>query len=292
LSALLEAHYGKPYPRIAAERIIEKLGLKGTWLGAANVPKGRLVQSYIGKDGRLERDPDIAWPDYSFGHASLYLTLEDLTRFLRAVRTGELVGKASLQKLWQPQMLASHMRGDFATGWEYGESGAYRQVGHDGGARVRVRMLFKDSLDGDCYTFIYLTNGSAKNVWSRTLIDSVMAVVAPKAFPLETLSEELIGFALQLSDAGRATALANEIRENSPFKGSDLERAVNTIGYSVKGNLGIDAAIRIFALNTQLFPKSANTWDSLAETYKAQGDDARAQSFYEKAKQLSARAGK
>ena len=47
---------------------------------------------------------------------------------------------------------------------------------------MRVRVAFKDGLDGEVITAIYLTNGSADNVWSRTLVDSAMAVAFPDPF--------------------------------------------------------------------------------------------------------------
>jgi CubicO group peptidase (beta-lactamase class C family) len=175
LGALLEAHYGKPYTQVAEERIVRRLGLRHTWLGTAVLPERGVVTSYLGKDGRLERDVVVTWPDYAMAHAGLYMTLDDLAVFLRAVTSGELVGKATLARLWQPRTLAGGERGWFAAGWEYGESGAQRYVGHDGGARVRVRIVFGQSLDDGVQTVIYLTNGSASNVWTRKLVDSVIS---------------------------------------------------------------------------------------------------------------------
>jgi CubicO group peptidase (beta-lactamase class C family) len=288
LSALLEAHYGKPYPQIAAERIIRKLHLKHTWLGTASLPKHGVVKSYNGKDGQLRKDEDLVWPTYSFGHSSLYLSPDDAGRFLRAMATGELVGKNTLRQLWQSQALPNGQAGWFAAGWEYGTSGAYRHVGHDGGTKVRVRILFKDSLDGDVYTFVYLTNGSIKNVWSRTLLGSAMAVAAPAQFPAEALSETLTGFALQPSTDKDTAALIDSIRANGAMKNAEIERVVNDTGYAVRANLGVEAAIRVFALNTTLFPTSANAWDSLAEAYEAKGDKEKAKTLYDKAHQLAA----
>lgn len=289
LAALLTAHYGKPYPQVADERIIRKLNLGHTWLGSASLPKGGVVTSYIGKDGSLKEDKDIAWPTYAYGHAGLFLTLDDLARFLQAMTSGELVSKATLRRLWQPRTLAGGRRGWFATGWEYGESGAYKQVGHDGGTRDRVRILFRDSLDGDVYTFVYLTNGSARNVWSRVLVNSAMAVVAPDSFPMESLSETLVGYALQAPAEGDADAKARAIRTSVPLGPAELEGAVNNAGYSIQENLGVDAALRVFRLNTVLFPMSANTWDSLAEAYAAKGDKEAAKVLLDKARQLSVR---
>lgn len=290
LTALLEAHYGKPYAQIADERIVRKLQLGHTWLGPAALPKQGVVRSYVGKDGRLVPEQDIDWPDYARGHAGLYLTLEDLGRFLQAVSSGELVGKATLRRLWQPRTLTNGRRGGFAAGWEYGESGAYRQVGHDGGTRVRVRVLFQDSLDGDVYVFAYLTNGSAKNVWSRVLVGSAMAVAAPDRFPVESLFEALVGYALQAPAKGDASAQARSIRANRGLSDADLERTVNATGYAIRENLGVEPALRVFELNTVLFPDSSNAWDSLAEAHAAQGDQDKAKALYEKAHRLAGRA--
>lgn len=288
LTQLLEAHYGKPYPQIARERIVQKLGLNHTWLGVDAVPKGRLVTAYTSKGGRLEPSKVVPWLPYSFGHAELFTTVDDMARFLQALRTGALVGPRTLEQLWQPQDLSNGRRGVFSTGWEYGESGAYRHVGHDGGAHVRVRIAFQSSLDGDSQVFIYLTNGSKQNVWSRTLVESVMAAAAPKTFAAEALSGQLIDYALKPAVDGAANARMQNILKSSGVQGAALERTINETGYAVRENIGVAASIRVFELNTILFPASANAWDSLAEAYQAKGEGDKAKQLYDKAKALGA----
>jgi D-alanyl-D-alanine carboxypeptidase len=287
LAELLARHYGKPYPDVVDERIVRKLGLRHTWLGAAALPEHRVVTTYAGKDGRLEAEQQIRWPAYAVGHAGLYTTADDLGRFLQAVGAGELVGKATLRGFWQPRTLADGQRGMFATGWEAEESAGYTQVGHDGGTRVRARILFEDSLDGDVYAVVYLTNGSARNVWSRVLVDSTMATVAPDTFPAEALTETLRGYALQAPADGDAAAMAKSLRARGTLADAELERVVNNAGYGIRENLGHVPALRVFELNTVLFPQSANAWDSLAETHAANGDDATAQALYAKSRQLA-----
>lgn len=288
LGALLSAHYGKPYPQVAEERIIRRLGLRRTWLGPGALPGRGVVASYIGKNGRLEKDQTVAWPAYACSHAGLYATLDDLATFLRALTAGDLVGKATLRRLWQPRTLAGGRRGWFAAGWEYGETGAYRYVGHDGGARNRVRIFIKNSPEDFVYTVIYLTNGSARNVWSRTLIDSAMAAAAPERFAAEALSDRLVGYALQTPRRGDANALVRSIRAGAVPAGAALERVVDNTGYVVRENFGVAFALRVFALNTVLFPDSANAWDSLAEAHAANGDQEKAKALYEKARRLAA----
>ncbi|HSX60384.1 MAG TPA: serine hydrolase domain-containing protein [Tahibacter sp.] len=276
LTALLETHYGKPYADIATERIIGRLRLRHTCLGRDGLPGKGVVTGYLGKNGQLQREPDIAWPKYALGHAALYTSVGDLATFLRAVTDGDLVAGKTLQQLWQPQTLPGGQRGWFAAGWEIGESGEYRQVGHDGGARVRVRILFRDTLDGDVYTVIYLTNGSRRNVWSRTLVDSIVAGIAPQRFRSEALAEQLTAFALRNPGDEAIQQFADTLAADGALRDLPLERVVNNTGYAIRSNLGTAVSIPVFTLNTRLFPASVNAWDSLAEAHEADGASDRA----------------
>ncbi len=286
LTALLQAHYRQPYAAIVRQRILKPLRLRDTWLGPSGVSAARLATAYIGKDGALRREDDFAWPAYAQGHAGLHTTVGDLDRFLQALAAGKLVRRATLQHLLQPHPLSTGRNSGFVSGWEVGQSGDYRQVGHDGGTRVRARLLFKDTLAGDTWSFVYFTNGSARNVWSRTLVDSAMAQVAPRLFPRETLSERM--YTHSLADEGSDdTALKTWLRDGSGIPAKELERELNNAGYAIRENLGDRPALRVFTLNTQLHPQSANAWDSLAECHAALGDADTAAALYAKSRQLA-----
>jgi len=287
LTALLEAQYQQPYAQIVQDRVLRPLSMTHTSLGPATDVPHDITIAYIGKQGALQREDDIAWPSYAYGHAALHTTVGDLDRFLMALTRGELVGRATLQQLWQPQLLDNGRRSGFSTGWEFEESGEYRFVGHDGGTRVRARIAFLDGLGGDTYSFIYLTNGSATNVWSRTLVDSTMAVVAPIQFPREALSERLITYALEPQTAARTTALKQWLITTGRGDQPMLEQDINRVGYAVAENLGHATALPLFAFNATLFPRSANAWDSLAETYAALGDAKQAERLYAKSNALA-----
>ncbi|MEN5392829.1 hypothetical protein [Stenotrophomonas sp. TWI377] len=217
---------------------------------------------------------------------ALHTTVGDLDRFLLALTRGELVRRGTLQRLWQPQLLSNGRRSGFSAGWEFEESGDYRMTGHDGGTRARI--AFSDGMAGDTYSFTYLTNGSAKNVWSRTLVDSTMAVVAPMQFPREALSERLITYAQEPPTAARTTALKQWLITTGRGDQPMLEQDINRVGDAVAENLGHATAVHIFTLNTTLFPRSPNAWDSLPETYSALGDLKQAERLYAKSKALAA----
>lgn len=181
IGAILEAKYKQSYRDIVTERIVKPLALHDTYFGTSHVPENKLVGSYIGKDHQLVIDPFVDWPEYAIVHAELFTTVDDLGTFLTAVIDGRLIQRATLHKLWTPYRYKQGGASWFAAGWDYGTTGKYRYVGHDGGTKVRVRLVFDEAFQ-DTYAVAYLTNGSAENVWSSTLVESVMAVVAPGKF--------------------------------------------------------------------------------------------------------------
>jgi len=286
LTALLEAHYRKPYPDIAHERILQPLKMRSTSWGLASVPAQRTAVPYIGKDGALQPANEDPWPDYGWGHADLQTTVGDMNRFLQTLAAGKLVRTATLENLWQPQKLANGGSNFFSTGWDTTRSDGYTQVGHDGGTRVRARLAYKGSLANGYWVFVYLTNGSARNVWSSTLVESTMAVAAPQEFPSAVLSERLIAYASD-ETAGAAQAMRDWLQDNNRITGSERERAINASGYAIRESLGAGKALKVFTLNTELYPESANAWDSLAECHAALGDAGTAKALYAKSKALA-----
>jgi len=178
IEAVLEAVTQTPYRTLVSRRIVEPLGLSETWLDLADVPAERLVANYRAEDGRVAKEAPVAWPRYSIAHQGIYATLDDLGKFLSAVAHGKLVPRDGLMRRWRPYRLADGNVGLFAAGWEYGKSGRWHELGHDGGTKVRVRILFEKTLD-DHYVIVYLTNGNKDGVWSRTLVDSVQTLALP-----------------------------------------------------------------------------------------------------------------
>jgi dienelactone hydrolase len=79
-------------------------------------------------------------------------------------------------------------------------------------------------------------------------------------------------------------AKAEEIYEK--FKDSGqvfFEEAVfNAIGYQLLQRGNFDNAIRIFKMNTDAYPLSANTWESLAEACEASGQNEQAIKYFKK----------
>lgn len=178
LEAVLQRVTHKSYRALVEARIIQPLGLRHTSLDLAHPPTG-MVESYHAQNGRAVVDPPVSWPDYAIAQGCIVSTLADLDTFMSAVADGKLVSQAELLKHWHLYRFPNGNQGGFASGWDYGEQGRWHELGHDGGTKVRVRILYGANLD-DHYVITYLTNGNRDDVWSRTLVDAVQAIAVPR----------------------------------------------------------------------------------------------------------------
>jgi tetratricopeptide (TPR) repeat protein len=83
------------------------------------------------------------------------------------------------------------------------------------------------------------------------------------------------------------------LRQNTVVKTSyqlsegNIESGINTQGLKFVELKKFDEAIKVLTLNTQLFPNSWNTWDSLAEAYMKKGEAHIATGFFKKSIELN-----
>jgi imidazolonepropionase-like amidohydrolase len=84
-------------------------------------------------------------------------------------------------------------------------------------------------------------------------------------------------------DAKALEMTLRRLREKLPNSNMVSEEAINTLGYHLLRKHKNDQAIAALLLNTENYPKSANTWDSLAEAQFKSGDVQKAVGNYRKA---------
>jgi CubicO group peptidase (beta-lactamase class C family) len=87
-------------------------------------------------------------------------------------------------------------------------------------------------------------------------------------------------------EAGKFAAAAagyQRLRDANPSDPSVAEARLNALGYALLTRDEFKGAIAILRVNTQLYPDSANTYDSLAEAHMKAGDRKQAIALYRKA---------
>ena len=82
---------------------------------------------------------------------------------------------------------------------------------------------------------------------------------------------------------GGFTKLFHKVRLADPSSLLVTEGYVNGLGYRLLGQNQRKEAIEVFKLNVEAYPKSANTYDSLAEACLAAGEKKLAVDFYQRA---------
>jgi tetratricopeptide (TPR) repeat protein len=81
------------------------------------------------------------------------------------------------------------------------------------------------------------------------------------------------------------------VKTDYELNDKNIEGALNTQGYNLIQLKKLDDAIRVFTLNTQLFPNAWNTWDSLADAYMKKGEKQIAIGFFKKSLELNPKNG-
>jgi tetratricopeptide (TPR) repeat protein len=103
----------------------------------------------------------------------------------------------------------------------------------------------------------------------RNGIDPAMAAVLASDSSASVLDR--IEHAIASGDSATAERTLADARERTANRFRSFERDVNLLGYKLVGVGQTGQAIQVFRLNTRAFPRSANTYDSLAETLLTAG---------------------
>jgi Tfp pilus assembly protein PilF len=101
--------------------------------------------------------------------------------------------------------------------------------------------------------------------------------------PLNAPQAEIVGHlaaAFATHDPARVTHAYRTMGDSALPAADIVESMINAMGYELLENGEIDAAIKVFDLNVETFPLSANTWDSLAEAAMTKGDHETATRYY------------
>lgn len=142
------------------------------------------------------------------------------------------------------------------------------------------------------------TKSSMEAPWELYQLDSTqVSDEERKAYGVETLAEQKVKLKMmnkkKLSELLIAGENMDEIiaftkQEDKEHSAYDLSEAgINQFGYELMGQERHEEALKIFALNTQLYPEGFNTYDSYGECLRALGKTEEAVAAYKKSLALN-----
>lgn len=133
------------------------------------------------------------------------------------------------------------------------------------------------------YTFGRRPDGGAQlTVSGRTSTDTGPRVDKNMRVPAEDLLE---------GRTAEAVAGYKKLKAANPSDPEVAENRFNQLGYGFLQSKDTATAIVVFRLNTELYPDSANTYDSLGEALEASGDKTGAIAMYRKCVEVASKAG-
>jgi CubicO group peptidase (beta-lactamase class C family) len=129
------------------------------------------------------------------------------------------------------------------------------------------------------YEFIKNAEGSVDRLKIRVENNSSEAprIAKEMAIPYEDLMAGRVDEAIEAY---------RKIKRETPLNASVAEERINQLGYTLLGEKKYTEAIAVFNLNVEMYPKSANTYDSLAEAYMKSGNKELAIKNYKKSLEL------
>ncbi len=92
---------------------------------------------------------------------------------------------------------------------------------------------------------------------------------------------------IQEIDAEAAVKRYRELKAANPAAYRYTESELVALGYALLSGKKVEDAIAVFKLSVDEYPRSYNTWDSLAEAYMNHGDKALAIQDYKKSLELN-----
>ncbi|MEO7068246.1 MAG: serine hydrolase [Rhodanobacter sp.] len=272
LAALVEATTHQPFAAYLQQTFFKPLGMQHTWLRTPDSDKlisSRALGFLPAADGTRKAYDQFS-SFYIRGAGGIYTTVQDLLRWENALASGRVVP----QHLWLRAIMPTRL-----TDGRYVPYGFGLSLKPDGRGKVRIShgghwRGFKSDLsyfpEMDL-TVIQLTNNGED--------DSVDANVTA----LETLADggtpDLVGprigpelYARLGENPQQVRAWFDGVLAGHPKPYDLQEGRLNALGYALLSKKEAGKAVLVFQLSTMAFPNSANTYDSLADAYEAQGE--------------------
>ncbi|GAA4369953.1 hypothetical protein GCM10023185_44060 [Hymenobacter saemangeumensis] len=298
LGKIIDQLSGQPFTQFIQARQLDVVGMPRTTTGDAhdvlpNAARGytftRVVNGEFRRTSQLRHLFEVYAPSHRTA-AGMSSTAEEVARWIIALQQGQLLHPASLPVMWTPGVLNngrqrgfSQFLNGYALGWPTISRAEHPAVAPVGGGRSAVFVYPKDDL-----AIVVLTNLQGAN--PDSFVDELAAFYIPdmRASTGFGLSPTLRALHNELRKQGFAQALAEVKKAKKKNPAYQLpEDEVNAWGYFLLKQAQPKDALEVFKLNVSLYPQSANTYDSLAETYEELGNHDLARKNYQRALELN-----
>jgi CubicO group peptidase (beta-lactamase class C family) len=271
LGMIIEAVSKKSYETVLQERIFNILAMTNSGVEYPGQVVTNLASGHYFFMGEYITSQTVNPKVYAFSAGSIYSTVDDMFLWDKSFYTDKLLSRESRNLMFTINMP------NYGYGIGINKKTNYLNtnknitlLSHDGGltghssymARIPEDSIFIVLLDNTRAgtrgeDLVGISNNILKILYDRKaqIPMAVAGMVLLKEIKSTSVDEGILNF--------KTEVLSNKEKYNLV----GLENSLNQIGYHYLSNGEILSAIKILALNTKQFPKSANAHDSLGEAY-------------------------
>ncbi|MDA0684711.1 MAG: serine hydrolase [Bacteroidetes bacterium] len=281
LQHVLEAITYSSLEDLAREYVFEPFGMTSSSFVWQNDYGSRIAVGHTDMDVPLDKFV----PQQANAALSLHTTASDYARFVLGVIEGEDLGRRQYREMMVAQVDA--LDGIFwglgwglqptingSALWEWGDNAGYKSFA----------WLAPDASKG----FVMLSNSANGMLVLHELFEAFVGgpQTSVRWLNYERYDDAVYQLSRRLQYAQQnggieAVRTDYEVAKSEMPAEAFVETALNALGYRLLRRGAIEESIEVFRFNTELYPRSGNVFDSLAEALLASGDMQAALDNYE-----------
>ena len=283
LGAIVERVAGKPYEQVLKERIFDPVGMKNTGYDHHETILAKRAAGYEKRPGGFINAPylDMALP-YAAG--SLYSTVEDLYLWDQALYTEKLLSTPLKELMYKPGM------SNYAYGWVVRKASLGAQdeqvtiIEHGGGINGFNTLITRMPESKNLIVLLNNTGGTKLG----EMFQKISAILFGKPYkaPVRDIADTLFNTVME-KDVQAAIKQYRDLKATQKDAYDFSEQQLNGLGYQLLQMKRVKDAIEILKLNVEMFPQGFNTYDSLGDAYRENGEKQLAIQNYKKSLELN-----
>ena len=252
-------------------------GSKVCFSNISDVVRNRVAEYKPDSKGRLKNFYFLL-PEYMYGAAGITMTLDNLIDWDKKLNKNLLITEASKNKMFTKFIYK--VGTGFSYGWDVQNLNGTMSYGFNGGGLVNYRKFSSKNI-----SIIWFTNGYRKPHNIDRITNTIVGLIDKSLIDKTPEAGKLLHKLFSSNQPEKAIEEYHTIKKEYPFV--NFESVLNSLGYAFVGEEKVGSAIAVFKLNTEEYPKSANTFDSLAEGYYLNNQPELSKMNYQKSLELN-----
>jgi CubicO group peptidase (beta-lactamase class C family) len=223
----------------------------------SDIIPNRVMEYKPGNIGRLKNYHFLV-QDYMYGAGGITMTLDHLIDWDKKLNKNTLINEISKNEMFTK--FKYKIGTGFSYGWDVQSLNGIVSYGFNGGGLVNYRKFPSKNI-----SIIWFTNGYRRPHNIDNITNRIVGFVDKDLLDKTPESAKLLQELFSSNKSKKIIRGYHKIKKKYPYV--NFENVLNSLGYNFLSKKKIEKAIIVFKINTEEFPKSANTYDSLGESY-------------------------